>query len=333
MAGVANIQTTEQKKRTRSPAYPDINLETAIARAKEFYDKEQRNAANVNVAVKHWGFVEGSSNGAQTIAAMSSFGLLQDEGTGGKRKVRLTQNALRILLDTRPDSAERAQLIKQAALAPRIHNALWHKWGDRLPSDASLRHTLLLEWPTPFNENAVDGFIREYKDTIAFANLSESDMEGSEVQDKPGEEQAKGVYVPKVGDYVQWESLGVLRFTEPKRVRELSTDGKFAFVEGQYAGLPVGELIRAGTSLSISNPSEPSAGRISPPPKTVMQEFVVPLSDGSRAVFQWPSSLSAEDVTDLKDSLKIVERKIARSVTDSPDGKSDNLKTWEKLGG
>jgi len=51
-----------------------------------------------------------------------------------------------------------------------------------------------------------------------------------------------------------------------------------------------------------------------------MQEFVVPLSDGSRAVFQWPSLLSKEDIDDLKDSLKILERKITRSVsaTDAP---------------
>ncbi len=48
-----------------------------------------------------------------------------------------------------------------------------------------------------------------------------------------------------------------------------------------------------------------------------MQEFVVPLSDGSRAVFQWPSALSKEDVDDLKDSLKILERKISRSVTEA----------------
>jgi len=48
-----------------------------------------------------------------------------------------------------------------------------------------------------------------------------------------------------------------------------------------------------------------------------MQEFVVPLSDGSRAVFQWPTVLRKEDVDDLKDSLKILERKISRSVTEA----------------
>ena len=64
------------KKRTRSPAYPYVNLEAAITRAKEFYDKEQRNSANINIAAKHWGFVDGSSSGQQTVAALMSFGLM-----------------------------------------------------------------------------------------------------------------------------------------------------------------------------------------------------------------------------------------------------------------
>jgi len=172
-----------KRKRTRSPAYPYINLEAAIKRAKEFYDREARNAANIKVAVKHWGFVETSSGGQQTIAALVSFGLMQDEGMGDNRKVRLTRMRCEIVLDTRPDSTERAELIRQAALAPKIHAQLWKKWGTDLPSDASLRHALLLEWETPFNDNAVDFFIREYKDTIAFAKLSESDTVSSEVSD------------------------------------------------------------------------------------------------------------------------------------------------------
>jgi len=44
-----------------------------------------------------------------------------------------------------------------------------------------------------------------------------------------------------------------------------------------------------------------------------MQEFVVPLSEGTRAIFQWPTSLTQEDGDDLKDSLKILERKITRT--------------------
>lgn len=49
-------------------------------------------------------------------------------------------------------------------------------------------------------------------------------------------------YVPKVGDYVQWEPKGILQFTEPKRITRISEDGAFAFVADSPTGLPVGEL-------------------------------------------------------------------------------------------
>jgi hypothetical protein len=57
-----------------------------------------------------------------------------------------------------------------------------------------------------------------------------------------------------------------------------------------------------------------------------MQEFVIPLSDGSRAVFQWPSTLSKADADDINDSLKIVERKISRSVQEP-----STVDVWNKL--
>lgn len=314
----APVPPVPARKRTRSPAYPFMNLESAIARAKQFYDKEQRNAANVNIATTHWSYAEGSSYGVQTVASLIYFGLMQDEGTGEKRTVRLTQAALRILLDTRPDSAERAELIKLAALAPKIHRQLWEKWGANLPSDPSLRHTLLFDWETPFNENAVDGFIAEYKSTIAFAKLVESDTVGLEVKDNDPEEGNKTPYTFKVGDYVQWEHNGVLGLPEPKRIREITPDGKRAYVEGQYGAVSIDELILERTPLVPPNPPDlATKPGIQGPPKTYMQEYVVPLSDGSKAVFQWPSSLTKEDVDDLKDSLKIVERKISRSATPS----------------
>jgi hypothetical protein len=70
-----------KRKRQRSPAYPFINLETALRRAKEFYEKEVRNAVNIKIAAKHWGYEEKSSGGLQTAATLISFGLLRDEGT------------------------------------------------------------------------------------------------------------------------------------------------------------------------------------------------------------------------------------------------------------
>jgi hypothetical protein len=85
-------------------------------------------------------------------------------------------------------------------------------------------------------------------------------------------------------------------------------------VDGQHGAVPLRELILE------SAPTDPPE-RIQPLSKTHTQEFVVPLSDGSKAVFQWPTSLSKEDVADLKDSLKIVEHKIARSEASTEESK------------
>jgi hypothetical protein len=317
-----------KRKRQRSPAYPFINLETALRRAKEFYEKEVRNAVNIKIAAKHWGYEEKSSGGLQTAATLISFGLLRDEGTGGKRKLQLTQNALRIILDSRPDSRERAAAIKEAALAPKIHQELWKKWGSALPSDSSLKYTLTVEWVPPFNGNAVESFIKEYKDTVAFAKLGESDhLSGGVIEVGDGAEGPleQRAYVPKVGDYVQWEPGGVLQFQEPKRVSRFSADGRFAFVDGSPTGLPVEELTEEARPLPAVPPTGGTRVASNPPlGRTSVREDVFSLPEGN-VTFQWPAPLSDDSIQDLKDWFRILERKISRSGAPGSDvqGSSD----------
>jgi hypothetical protein len=291
----------EKKNRDRSPAFPFIGLKAAIERATEFYREEKRNAAPVSVAVKHWGYGEKSSAGNQTIAALKYFGLLRDKGSGSNRRVQLTDLGLRIVMDERAISPERDALIKQAALKPKSYALLWGQWGTAMPSEENVRHYLRVD--LKFGDSTVDSFIRGYKDTVAFAKLSESDK----VQPEGGVSEApESAYVPKIGDYVQWESQGALQFKEPKRVVALSTDGSHGFVEGSSTGLPVGQLSQAPAPLSSLTASTTLS------PTTNMQEDVFSLSEG-RAVIQWPTPLSAESIQDLKDWLKLVERKITRS--------------------
>jgi len=168
-----------------------------------------------------------------------------------------------------------------------------------------------LEWETPFNENSVDGFIKEYKDTISFSKLSESDILASEDGSKEDDDSKPST--PEVGDYVQWESQGIMQCKEPVRVTGISTDGTHAFVEGTSTGLPVRQLRRATAPAT-----PPTQARLQPQsralllPTTAMQEDVYSLPEG-RIVIQWPSALSAESIQDVKDWLKLVEQKIARS--------------------
>lgn len=300
------IQDDDKKNKDRSPAFPFIGLKTAIERAKEFYDEEKRAAAPVTVAVKHWGYKEKSSGGIQTIAALKYFGLLTDTGSGDTRKVQLTDLGLRIVMDERTVSADRDALIKKAALMPKIYSRLWDQWGASMPSEENVRHHLRVD--LKFSDSTVDSFIRGYKDTISFAKLTESDKVASE--DGNGEAGNAG-YVPQVGDYVQWESQGALQFKEPVKVLSISTDHTHAFVEGSATGLPVGQLVRAAAPARVPVP-QTTFSRITPVPQTNMQEDVYSLPEG-RIVVQWPASLSKESVAEVKDYLKLLERKIVRS--------------------
>jgi hypothetical protein len=325
------IDSGSKAARLRSPAYPGINLETALKRAKEFHTKERRNSANVAVAVTHWGFVPTSGGAYIIVAALKSFGLFDDEGSGNERKVKLSTRGLRIILDEREDSPERAAAIKEAALAPTIHAKLWRKYGANLPSDANLRHELIFEWK--FNENSVDSFIKEYRDTIRFAKLMDSDTISSGVKDtaEDDEEQNESGNALQVGDFVQWESQGILQFSDHKRVREVSSDGKWAFVDGSDTGVPVKELtVVEAPSSAAAVPPPASPASLPPRPRTMVEsqtaagqppptapsgrmQDVFSLTEGPVTI-QWPASLSAESYEDFSGWLDLLKRRVGRSV-------------------
>lgn len=153
----------------RSPSYPAVDLKTAIERARTFYQHEKRSAASVLVASQHWGYSFSSSGGKQVLAALIAYGLMEDKGSGEQRQVHLTDLAFRILLDERPESPERDEALRRAALMPKIHQELFGRWSDELPSNPNLRHYLLIE--KKFNENAVDDFIRQLRSTAEFAKI------------------------------------------------------------------------------------------------------------------------------------------------------------------
>ncbi|MBV9759829.1 MAG: hypothetical protein JO340_04625 [Acidobacteriaceae bacterium] len=324
MSDTAHVEPAKSRK-LRSPGYPSIDLGTALKRAETFYDKERRNSAPLRIAAQHWGTTEKSSTGLLTVAAMKSFGLLI-EAEGADRRLQLSELALRIVLDKRDPSPERDAAIKRAALMPKLHQMLWSKYGTNLPSGSNLAHELVFDWR--FNENSVQDFIREYKATINFAKLGESDKLSGEENDNAvrddvhdDEEVSLGV-----GDYVQWESQGTLQFPVPKRIREISEDQKWAFVEGSNTGLPMEELSKVDAP-----PPSVQAARTPPRPRTIAEaqemfggiskpatlisQDVFSLREGPVTI-QWPLNLSRESFQDLSDWLEIVKRKIARSVID-----------------
>ena len=169
---MAGDEAKLKKARTRSPAYPYLALPEALERTAQLRRAEGRHAISVGVAMQHWGYKAESSTGYSCIAALKKFGLVDEEGVGEHREVRLSALALALLLDAGEGSSERATALRTAALNPRIHAELWERYGPELPSDQTLRRFLLLE--KSFNEASVDEFISEYRATVAYAGLSES---------------------------------------------------------------------------------------------------------------------------------------------------------------
>lgn len=170
-------------KRVRSPGYPALNLKVAIEKAHDFYKAEGRNSAALPISVEHWGYSKKSGSGLKAVAALKSFGLIEIEGSGAGRRIKLSELALRIILDDREDSEDRAKAIATAALKPKIHKKLWDLWGTEMPSHGSIRHHLIFE--ERFNEKFVNDFIKEYKSTIEYSKLAErADYEAEEEQDE-----------------------------------------------------------------------------------------------------------------------------------------------------
>jgi len=190
-------------KRVRSPGYPALNLKVAIEKAHDFYKAESRNSAVLPVAVEHWGYSKKSGSGLKAVAALKSFGLIEVEGSGTSRRIKLSELALRIILDDRETSPDRPKAIATAALKPKIHKKLWDLWGLDIPSHGNIRHHLIFE--EKFNEKFVNDFIKEYKSTIEYSKLAEQSGTESagedqgEGQEEFGAETHEEFYVPESG--------------------------------------------------------------------------------------------------------------------------------------
>ncbi len=162
-----STEAPKKKRAGRSPGYPAIDVETALRRAEELYDKAQHRPSHTNVAAGHWGYKPGSGATSTTIAALIKYGFLAAEGTGKDRSVRLTDLALDIIKDKRTDSTERNERIKQAALRPKIHDEMHEKYGfDLKISNENLLYDL--EREKKFTPNGAKEFIAQYRSTLKY---------------------------------------------------------------------------------------------------------------------------------------------------------------------
>ncbi len=244
------------KKRARSPNYPFVDLQVAVGHTEALYSHDRRHPVPILIAHERWGYKRGSAAGNQCTAALKSYGLIRVEGRGDDRKLSVTEAGERIVRHA-PD---RPQRLRDAALSPPIHSELWSKYREAgLPSDDVVKNYLVWEREqNRFNEDVVDGVICRFRDTIAFANVQNTDtIEEDEGLSYGEEKQGNGIL----------EVLGPL----------VPSVKKQAVVEG------------------------------------MIKQDIFALDEG-QIVIQWPTILSEASFDDVKDWLKILQRKIGRCV-------------------
>lgn len=291
----------------RGPSYPYVALEEAIALTKKMYDYAKRApAAAEAVVTEAWKYSPSSSGSQKVLAALRSFGLVEDApGTNGK-SIKISPRGIRILLDDE-NSAERKDEIRKAALAPKWYEYCWKTFGKEMP--ASMRSNLLIEHG--FVDTTVEGFLKDYRKTIAFAGLLDDASLG---KTEKGIDESGNSF--RIGDWVQWESQGVLQF-EAKRISAFYDDGKFATVEGSSNPIPVAELIAVPAPAAPPNlfvsPVSPFFAKPVTQGEAKMQTETFALSDGVTCQIQWPSTMSKESFEDFEYRLEGIRRRVKRA--------------------
>jgi hypothetical protein len=321
----------EEVKRTkhRSPNYPMIGLRKAVERVGELEGKYKRSLVPIHLAQELWSYKAHGSSGNQCVAALKAYSLLEVEGDGQDRRVRLSESGHRIVRG----SPDRAELLKNAALRPPLHAELWKKYsGEGFPDDELLKHYLTWDRKAgTFNPDAVGSFIANFKDSLRFAGLLENGINGGAVEGENGGDAANEGRSVSMGDLIQWTSQGVDQLPQPRRVVGISDDGLWAFVEGSKTGLPMNELsVRnpkgnpkpEGTSPNVP-PANPFYKPADAPPLGPGEVEEKKIFDEGSAVLRWPDKLSRESVEDFEYWVKGILRRLRRKAGMPPDRQGD----------
>lgn len=310
MTDVKAKEAAPAAKRDRSPQFPYIGLAKAVERIEKIFEKAKRHEVRVADIAGDWKLSPKSSSTDRNVAALLSYGLVEESGSGDARKIKVSDAGWRILDDGRPGVREK--LLAEAALKPPIVAEYARLWGDGRPDDT---HSLSqLKFEGGFTEEGAAQFLRVFDETIRFTKGSDS----AKAPDTGAEKEPVTIRA-KVGDFVQWTSNGSDQFKSPARVVGVSDDGAWLWVEGSQTGIPMAEaqIVQnaAGAGASATPPAPPAelmaalAAKAAVPPGTREEKFALKEGD---VVITFPEGMSPDSVEDLDDYIQVFLKKARR---------------------
>jgi hypothetical protein len=305
---------------TEAQRFPSDPLSKALDQARALYKIAQNIAVPIPAASKAWGFTEKSSGGPTTVSCLKMFGLLLDNGSGAARRVKLSDDTIKIIRDPREMSSERDNLVRETALRPPLFRQIIdHFEGGLPPSDEALKTYLIFD--VGLRDESVNDCMRVFADTMAFAKIAGSatipevadsnSRNGAPERPDGKQHDIPPPTKPKVGDYVQWTSGGVDQFRVPRKIVGIFPDGQHVQVFGSNTGVPMDELTVVDASAAMPTPSSvtaptidaSSAGRLGDNDFTVLQR-------GNR--LQITADVDLEGITTLKEMLSDYESILLR---------------------
>ena len=294
----------------RSPSYPNMSLGDAIAAVAKIEKPYRLSPVDREVAAKLIGYSGISGPSSKSLAALASYGLVERAGKG---EMRVTGRASAILHPNDPQ--ERRESLVAAAFEPNLFRELRDRWPGMIPPEEGIVTYLHRKG---FNQTAIRPAMKAYRDTLVYLEQEgASDSHGTESSDAPESPSLKdGEQVAvrdkaQIGDLVDVEINGSLVTEKPVRVRAVSDDGAWVFVDGSQTGIKMDDVIlrERGTgetppTLAFSDPEK------LPVPSGYRSETFD--ADEGEIRITWPSNLSLQSVEDMKDWLELLKRRIAR---------------------
>ena len=166
-----------KRKVHRSPSYPAFDLGEAIQKAEAVYRQEKRTATTPEVIASHLGYSQATGPGGRAVSALRQYGLLE-ENAGRYRISDLGYT----LVHFGHDSDEWKLAMMDACQRPTLFKELLEKYGEDLPSDATLRNELL---GRGFNPSAVSDVITIFRNTMSLAGEHGGSYNGPQERTMP----------------------------------------------------------------------------------------------------------------------------------------------------
>ena len=163
-------ETADSKKpRHRSPNYPTVGLREAVTRVRKLYEADGKAGAPAELAAVHIGFAKPHGQAMSVLAALKKFGLLSE--INGRWVP--SQRAIEIL-NLQESDERRQRALRDAALSPEIYRQLIEAHKDTGWPRSDVLESELVTYRN-FNPNSVGDFVKQLKDSLEFAGLSDLD--------------------------------------------------------------------------------------------------------------------------------------------------------------